>query len=204
MAGRTDSARSALPTRHQALLLLHTPRCAREIRERIPGARRKRIETTLHRLAVDRLIRPVTRARQSRLYERTFLGELLAQDLGAGADTRLPKLSPEEFEVRAWVQAGAYRRQVLRSLAEPLTTKQIRRVVIASHERTGAGHVQRTLRDFAARGLAERDADRVWRLTPLGERLRLIELDGLLERPAVPTPTWEALRRGKQGQAQQD
>lgn len=188
------------------LLLLGEPRCPREIRERIPGSRRKQIETSLHRLAQDRLIECVTpHVLQSRLYRRTYLGNLLVHELTGQEPGPWTIHTEEELTIRAFVQAGRYRRYVLRAMHPDgnQTPKEIRRAVLPMHERIGANHVHQVLREFRTRGIAERDEHRRWSLTALGRKLRAIELDGLPERPPVSRPLWEKIepaeQQGEQG-----
>ncbi len=82
MAPPDSRDKADMSVRQQTLLLLDIPRCPREIRDRIPGTTKPQIETTFRRLAEDRLIRCVTpKLRQARLYERTYLGDLLYFEL---------------------------------------------------------------------------------------------------------------------------
>ena len=173
-----------LPIRLRVLVLLGLPRCAREVRERIPGSKRKQIETTMHRLRDQGLILCVTpKLLQSRLYARTALGDRLAWRLSGIQPSRSHTLNQAELDLRAWICAGRYRRLVLRVMDEPMTPKQIRRRVLPLYERISPNHVHGVLRDFAARSIAQGDPWRHWRLTPLGRRLHDVETDGL---PAMP------------------
>lgn len=184
-----------LPTRHQLLLLLSTPRCARELRERILGSSRKRIESALHRLALDRLVVCVTpELKQSRMYQRTVLGQLLAKELGSGRHSEPAWVfSLDELRLRAWVQAGRYRREVLRVMAYPATPKQLRKAANRACPRFGANHVHKVLRDFDKRGIARRFNIQYWRLTPLGERFRHVELEELSQRVIPVEQSWRPI-----------
>lgn len=172
------------PIRFRVLLLLHMPRCAREVRERIPGSKRKQIETTMHRLRDQGLIVCVTpKLLQSRLYARTALAEQLVWRQSGVQPSRSHTLNQAELNLRSWICAGRYRRLVLRVMDEPMTPKQIRRRVLPLYERISPNHVHGVLREFAARSIAQGDPWRHWRLTPLGRRLHDVETDGL---PAMP------------------
>lgn len=172
------------PIRLRVLLLLHMPRCAREVRERIPGSKRKQIETTMHRLRDQGLIVCVTpKLLQSRLYARTALADQLVWRLSGVQPSRSHTLNQAELNLRSWICAGRYRRLVLRVMDEPMTPKQIRRRVLPLYQRISPNHVHGVLREFAARSIAQGDPWRHWRLTPLGRRLHDVETDGL---PAMP------------------
>ena len=193
-----SSAKAPLrPTRHRVLLLLGEPRCPREIRERIPGSHRKQIETSLHRLAQDRLIECVTpNIRQSRLYRRTYLGNLLVHELTGEEPISWRINTDEEFAIRAYIQAGKYRRFVLRAMDpdREQTPKEIRKSVLPMYRRIGANHVHTVLRGFREHGIAEPDEHRRWSLTELGKTMLDIELDGLPERPTINRPLWEKIK----------
>lgn len=195
-----------LPTRQRVLILLNEPRCAREIRERVPGTRRKQIETVLQRLAQDRLIACVTpEIRQSRLYQRTYLGDLLVFEvLGELAATQV-ELSRDELRTRAYVQAGRYRRLVLRVVGEdPHTARELRKSILPMYARIGMGHTHQALRELCAKSIVRRDGHGRWTLTGLGEKLQAIELDGLPERPAISRSLWERIEPTKNDDQQQD
>src|SRR5262245_58243497 len=113
-----------MDTRDRIILELRTPRCAREIRERL-GIGRKAAESALSRLAHGGVARCLTpQVRQSRLYGLSALGRLLLAEI----DPAPGRLGAAEvpLDLYAWVQAGAYRRLVLRHLTEPLRSKQLR------------------------------------------------------------------------------
>ena len=187
------------PLQHRVLLRLEAPRCPRELRERIPNASRKGVETAVRRLLARRLIECVTpELRQSRLYRRTHLGRLLAEELGA-PDAELPDFSESELRVYAWVQAGAYRRETLRAMDGPHTPRRLRRLVLPYHERFGATHLHTVLREFTDRGVAVRDALGMWRLTDLGRRVRAVDRAGLSKRPGIVGP-WMPLPFGADDQ----
>ena len=174
---------SASSTRDRLLLLLEHPRCARELRERTRMTR-KAVESGIQRLVRRRLVRCITPdVRQSRLYERTALGHLLAQEI---RPTARRVSATGHASAYAWLQAGSYRRVILRHLAVPLTARELRKLANRQHPRLGANHVHAVLRNFAELGIALRHADSSWSLTRLGETLRDADLDGLLERPAIP------------------
>lgn len=183
-------------TRIRVLALLDIPRCPNEVRERIPGTSRKQIESVIRRLARDRLIVCVTpAARQSRLYGRSYLANMLLSEIIGVEVERTAKLSERDLRLRVFLQAGRYRRLVLRAMPDrnepPMTARDIRRSVLTVHQRISAGHVHSVLRSFKQRGIATKDgSDRTWRLTALGARLREYELDGLLERPSGPMTAW--------------
>jgi|GEM_PF-4000431 len=183
-----------MSVRQQTLLMLDIPRCPREIRERIPGTTKRQIESTISRLAQDRLIRCVTpETRQARLYERTYLGDLLYHELTWKTPPKRGHWTDVELDARSFVQSGQYRRLLLLVMAGGQRSKEIRKAVLPLYDRIGANHVHRVLRVFAARGIARRDDDGLWWLTPLGEKLRSAELDTLPERPAISGPLWERI-----------
>ncbi len=181
-----DDPFAQLPTRHRVLLLLSCPRCCREVRERIPGSHRKCIETAFARLKADRLIEPVTSCHQSRLYRRSSLGNLLAKELTGDAPECPHDLTQEELELRSWICAGRYRRLVLRAISQPMTAKQIRKIILPHFEQIGANHVHRTLRAFRVRAIVV-PHDVGWELTSSGSLQRDVELHELDQHWEAPT-----------------
>ena len=135
---------------------------------------------------------------QSRLYRRSFLGELLAHELAESLPKCPHKLVDDQRTLYAWIQAGKYRRLVLRVMVEPMTAKQIRKAVMPHFERIGANHVHTVLRHFAHKSVARRLDDGRWLLTALGRRMRDVDAEGLgaLRRPPVPD-AWSKVVRGK-------
>lgn len=199
---------SRLPTRQRVLILLREPRCAREIRERLPGTHRKQIETALHRLAQDRLAECVTPGvLQSRLYRRTYIGDLLVDELIGEPPRPWTVMHDDELRTRAYIQAGRYRRLVLRVVGnedDPRTARELRKSVLPVYSRIGMGHVHQALRELMHRGVAVRDEHGRWSLTELGEKLQAIELDGLPKRPTVIRPLWERIEPAQQEHQQGD
>ncbi len=161
---------------------LVAPRCARELRERT-GCSRKAVEAALCRLVRRGWVKGVTpSARQSRLYQLSVLGFLLAE--GAGIDvSRREHHADLPLDLYAWVQSGVYRRMVLRHLDCDLSPKQLR-LRIVGVVRMGASHVHHTLRDLRHRGIVSLDDGR-WTLTLVGERLREHQLE---QAPLQPRP----------------
>ena len=94
----------------------------------------------------------------------------------------------------AWVQAGRYRRLVLRVMGEPLTTKQILKAILHHYERIGANHVHTVLWNLAHKSVARRLDDGRWMLTSKGRRLREVDAEGLasFRRPQVPN-AWSSV-----------
>jgi len=196
------------------LVLLREPRCAREIRERLPGSNRKQIETAIQRLAQDRLVECVVpRVRQSRMYRRSYLGNLLVYELTGETPKAWTVWEEGELLTRAYIQAGRYRRLVLRVLGEdddPRTARELRKSILPMYTRIGMGHVHQALRELRHKGVAKRDGHGRWTLSELGKKLQAIELDGLPERPAIPGPLWRRVeptqqqedQQGEQGQQQ--
>lgn len=193
---------SKLPTRQRVLALLSEPRCAREIRERLPGTKRKQIETALQRLAQDRLIVCVTQEiRQSRLYQRTYLGKLLVFEILGEINPSRCALSEEELYIRAYIQAGRYRRLVLRAMNDefsPRTARELRKSILPVYQRIGMGHTHQALRELEAKHIITRDGHGRWSLTKLGKKLHAIDLDGLPERPTISRPIWEQIKPAEQ------
>lgn len=179
----------SMPLRDALIPHLIGPRCARELRERT-GSSRKAVEAAICRLVRRGWVRCVTpNARQSRLYQLSVLGFLLAE--GAGIDvSRREHHADLPLDLYAWVQSGVYRRMVLRHLDRDLSPKQLR-VRVVGVVRMGASHVHHTLREFRGRGIVEL-SDGLWSLSSVGERLREHQLEQapLQPRPfgAEPTP----------------
>lgn len=171
------------------MLYFLTPRCPREVRECL-GLPRKTMESRVRRWAARGVLVCVTPSlRQARLYvlsPQARVTVLLHTD-------RLQTVhdggrNPHDW---AWLCAGAYRRVVLRRLTEPLSTRALRKRVIAQHPRTSLVHVQHTLRGFLARGLAERESNGRWHLTKDGAAWQQYQLP-VAERlapPSAPGPT---------------
>lgn len=190
--------------RDAVLEVLDAPRCARELRERT-GLGRKTVESALRRAQRQGLVGCATPdLRQSRLYELTPLGRAWRRERADGPidepdDPTRGELLPGPINLHdtnslltyAWVQAGTYRRLVMRNLSEPMTARQLRRRIILEHPRIGANHVRNTLRQLRERSIAQA-VDGMWTLTDLGERLRAVDLRGLPERPRLPA-RWTAL-----------
>lgn len=153
---------------------LVAPRCARELRERT-GSSRKSVEAAICRLVRRGWVKCVTAsARQSRLYQLSVLGFLLAE--GAGIDvSRREHYADLPLDLYAWVQSGVYRRMVLKHLDCDLFPKQLRLRIVGA-VRMGASHVHHTLRDLHQRGVVVL-RDRRWSLTVVGERLREHQLE---------------------------
>lgn len=196
-----------LPLRQRMLLLLGTPRCARELFERLEGASLKAVETALQRLARNRYVECATPTqRQSRLYRRTLTGDLwIVEFADCPPKPASDYLSQNDLNTRSWVQAGKYRRLVLRALDRPMRSKENRKAALQEYERIGANHVHAVLRDFRDRGIAYRNTQGQWILTSLGRRFREIELDGLPERPGINAPLWSRLTAPQeQGEADKD
>ncbi len=191
VVGGTVGARDAV------LRALDAPRCAREVRERT-GLGRKTVESVLRRAQGHGLVCCATpELRQSRLYELTPLGRAWMRERSCAIDGGAvePAQAPGSSEgadaaclrTYAWVQAGTYRRLVLRNLVEPMTARRLRRRIVLEHPRIGANHVRTILRHLRGRGIARAEGG-VWALTALGDHLRGIDQRGLPERPRVLAP----------------
>lgn len=171
-----------MPLRDALIPNLVAPRCARELRERT-GCSRKAVEAALSRLVLRGWVKCVTPgARQSRLYQLSVLGFLLAE--GAGIDvSRREHYADMPLDLYAWMQSGVYRRMVLRHLDCDLSPKQLR-LRIVGVVRMGASHVHHTLRDLRQRGVVSMNTGR-WSLTTAGERLREHQLEQAPRRPSL-------------------
>ncbi len=135
--------------------------------------------------------------RQSRMYRRTYIGDLLVYELTGFRPSRWSQDDHDDVVLRAFIQAGKYRRLVFRVMSseeDGQTPKEIRKSVLPSYQRIGANHVHGVLREFAQRGIASCDDSRRWTLTKIGQQLQAIELDGLPERPTVNRPLWEKIK----------
>lgn len=192
-----------MAARETVLRTLCVPRCAREVRERT-GLPRKTIEGVLMRLLRAGLVACLTPTlRQARVYALSPLGQAWAAELLHQVDRReTPSVpsshsttpfpssnsfnadDPSFWAVHGWVQAGRYRRLVVRHLAELATARQLRRRILLEYQRVGLNHVRATLRELAERGVCQR-ADGLWSLTELGRRLQAVDRLGLPERPCV-------------------
>jgi hypothetical protein len=183
-----------MTVRDALLPLLDAPRCARQLRER-SGCKRKAVETAIKRMADQRLVQCITPGlRQSRLYVLTPLGRLIVHEMTGHSVPDLPDLP---WPLYAWIQAGTYRRLVLRHLAHPMSPKSLRMSIVAEHKQVGANHVHTVLRDFAQRGIARNDG-RTWSLSPLGEAFRRIDSQGSVEGPAIRAPLWTSAESPRQ------
>ncbi|MEL6497977.1 MAG: hypothetical protein AAFZ67_11395 [Planctomycetota bacterium] len=159
-----------LSTREVILSLLDHPRPVRQLAE-LSGRHIDAVHSAVRRMRRDRLVKPLTRARQSVLYGLTPLGRILRdQVLSDGAS---PERRHTDLELFAWVSAGAHRRTVLACLTDPLTARRLRKRVITVHERTGSTHVYHTLRELEDRGLVAR-SEGLWQTTPLGRDLQRV------------------------------
>lgn len=163
----------------EVLMALDSPRCAREVRERL-GLKRKTTESLLARMRRRGLVTCVTPdLRQARLYALTTRGRLRAHELGAALVAEHPDRA-ERWALYAWVQAGRYRRLALKHLETPLTPRALRKRIGREHDRIGANNMHGVLREFRQQGLAER-VESVWRLTPAGLRLRELAFGSLTQ-----------------------
>lgn len=173
-------------TRDRVLVELRSPRCAREIRERL-GLGRKAVESAIARLARSGLIECLTpRSLQSRLYGPTSLGELLLAELDPTGTTRV--VEEAILDLYAWIQAGSYRRWTMKHLTIDLTPKALRKRIVQDCARISANHVHAVLRTFDANSIADR-CNGLWSLTTLGWTLRELAFGDLeATAPRVPEP----------------
>jgi hypothetical protein len=161
-------------TREAVIAALDGPRCTRELAEFL-GKSPKAVESALARLVRLGTVACVTPdIRQARLYDLTVIGRAWRSASGSGQQIDA-SLRPD-LHTYAWVQAGAYRRIVLKHLAlDPRTPRQVRDGIKVAAPRMGMVHVWETLLTLADRGLAHRDG-RVWTLTPEGSRVKAYAL----------------------------
>lgn len=159
-----------LPVRDQLIPLLAQPKCPRELRE-LAGLRKKTVESALHRMACAGWVRCATpSAKQARHYELTFFGRLLYHEVTGSPlrDTVLGIVGRSDtVALRAWVQAGRYRRLALKHLVEPMTARSLRRRVLSEYTAIGANHVHTALRTLRLVGLVTKEQG-LWSRTPQG------------------------------------
>lgn len=156
-------------TRNRVLVELRSPRCARELRERL-GLGRKAVESAIARLARAGLIECLTpMSLQARLYAPTSLGELLLAEIDPSGTTRV--VESATLNLYAWVQAGSYRRWTLKYLTSELSPKALRKRILEDCARIGTSHVHAVLRTFHGKAIADR-CNGIWSLTTLGWTLR--------------------------------
>ena len=160
--------------RERLVPFLRQPRCARELRE-LTRMHKKTVESTLRRMTKEGWTICVTpQARQARLYQLTYFGHLLLAELTGPGDSESSDAAappPESLEVRAWVQAGRYRRLVLKHLTEPMTARALRRRILVVYQAIGSNHVHATLRELRRRGLVQH-SDGLWHRTLSGDFVR--------------------------------
>lgn len=160
-----------LPTRDRLIPLLAQPQCPRELRERA-GLRKKTVESALHRMARAGWIRCATpAAKQARHYELTFFGRLLFHEVTGSPPRTISQRVLAEADIlplRAWVQAGRYRRLVLKHLISPMSARSLRRCILGEYKAIGANHVHTALRSLRAFGLVLNDGG-LWRRSPRGD-----------------------------------
>lgn len=173
--------------REIVLPLLAVPRCTREVRER-SGLHRKSVDTAIRRAVRAGWARCVTPTlRQARLYTLTPLGRVWVREHQPECALAPSVLEAEHLELHAWVQAGRYRRLVLRHLTEPLTTNELRQRILTEYDRIGRDHVRATLRECVAKGLVVKTDSR-WVVTSMSEQLRL-DKSTAPQRPYGDLPT---------------
>lgn len=155
-----------LPARDQLIPLLAQPKCPRELRE-LAGLRKKTVESALHRMASAGWVRCATPGiKQARHYELTFFGRLLYHEV-TGSPPRGAVLGvvarSDIVSLRAWVQAGRYRRLVLKHLVAPMSARLLRRRILGEYKAIGANHVHAALRALRSIGLVTNDGSQWWR-----------------------------------------